>query len=270
MFVARFASFPRMIKSVLLEAGVTCSRPVGPAEDITHSDQQRIDSFHKFVRPMSDIQPSGHLGYGLARVLLKKTYEMGARAHHMPRRFETFLRWHQRVDASTSNLKGDNDMIEVRYRLMDVSDIESVVSLIAKAMNSNEGEWAKKTIQFHFFCKTHNIDDGRHYLLALVDNAIVGITGLHTYSWGPADITWLGWFAVSPEFQGKKIGYQLMSKTIADARNKGFKRLLVETYSDDDFETARKFYERYGFEIVGNIKDYIRRGVDMVVFGMSL
>jgi len=153
---------------------------------------------------------------------------------------------------------------------MTENDTNGAVSLISRSMNPNEGRWAESTITFHFFCKKNNIDDGRRYFILRKSDKIAGMTGLHVYSWGPQDTSWLGWFAVDPDFHGQKLGYFLMEQTVKFAKANGFRRLLVETYSDQDFAKARKFYERFGFKVVGNIGDYIKAGVDMVIFGLDL
>jgi len=173
-------------------------------------------------------------------------------------------------DAELEPGAGGIQMPDIELKRMLEQEIGDVVSLIARAMNETEGKWADKTIKFHFFCEKHGQDDGRAYFTAHLDGKIAGIIGLHRYIWGPQDTAWLGWFAVDPDFHGQKIGYNLMNEVIKHARNSGYRRLLVETYSDEDFEKARKFYERYGFKVVGNINDYIRDGVNMVVFGLDL
>jgi len=162
-------------------------------------------------------------------------------------------------------------MIEnLKFEPMICGDTNSVVQIIAKSMNENEGRWANKTINFHYFCQNSGVSDGRIYYVAKINEQIVGISGLHSYEWGPEDLSWLGWFAVDPDFQGKKIGYFLMQNTIELAKQKGFRKLLIETYSDKDFEKARNFYERYGFHQIGKIEGYIAKQIDMVVFGLEL
>ncbi len=153
---------------------------------------------------------------------------------------------------------------------MQKEDTGRVVQIIAEAMNENESRWAKETINFHYFCKDNGKDDGRLYLVAKLDGKIAGVSGLHRYIWGPEDISWLGWFAVHPEYQKKGIGRSMMEKTCEIAKERGFRKLFIETYSDDDFTKGRNFYEKFGFNKVGEIKDYIKDGVDMVVYGRNL
>lgn len=154
----------------------------------------------------------------------------------------------------------------IKLEEMEPEDTGTVVEIISKSMNENEGKWAKDTIDFHHFCEEHNKDDGRSYYVAKKDDKIVGVCGLHRYIWGPEDITWLGWFAVHPEFQRQGIGHAMMEKVCKIAPKKGYKKLFIETYSDDDFLKARDFYEGFGFKKAGEIRDYIKEGVDMIVY----
>jgi hypothetical protein len=54
------------------------------------------------------------------------------------------------------------------------------------------------------------------------------------------------------------------------ARQKGFGKLLVETYTHPDFDKARRFYERSGFEQAGRIDDYLSDGSAMIVYAKHL
>ncbi|MEN8906828.1 MAG: GNAT family N-acetyltransferase [Clostridiales bacterium] len=166
-----------------------------------------------------------------------------------------------------SNPQNENTL---NIKKMNKDKIEEVVELISISMNKNEGEWARKTINFHFFSQENKQDDGRQYFIACINGETVGIVGIHTYIWGSPHTTWLGWFAVNPKYQGLKIGYNMMLYIEDYAVKSGFKRLLVETYTTDDFEKARKFYESYGFMKVGGIEDYLDKGQHMVVFGKTL
>ncbi len=153
---------------------------------------------------------------------------------------------------------------------MTEGDTDAAVSLIANAMNEDEARWAKETIDFHFFCARNGKDDGHRYFVGRKGDAVIGMTGLHTYSWGPPDVTWLGWFAVAPSLHGAGIGRRLIQHTIDDARTNGYRALFVETYSDDTFAQARSFYEHMGFTKVGGVQGYITPTIDMVVYRFNL
>ena len=86
--------------------------------------------------------------------------------------------------------------VQGTIRPLAEDDIEPVVHLIALAMNPDEAEQARKTLQFHFACRRHGLDDSRSYYVLDDGTSIVGVVGLHHYVWGPAENVWLAWFAV--------------------------------------------------------------------------
>lgn len=155
------------------------------------------------------------------------------------------------------------------YEMLE-QDIEGACHLIAESMNIDEATWAKKTMRFHFGCKNHDLDDGRHYFTYLVEKRVRALIGLHHYEWGPEENVWLAWFAVHPSCQGKGIGRALLQSAEKIAKSMGFFKLFVETYSHPDFQKALVFYEACGFKKAGTIADYLPDSHDMVVFKKNL
>ena len=149
-------------------------------------------------------------------------------------------------------------------------DIRSVVGLIARAMNPDEGDQAENTFRFHFSCKNHGIKDGRHYYVLTHDSAITGVAGLHHYIWGPPENVWLAWFALEPGCHGRGLGTLLLDAVIRQAKSRGYKTLFVETYSTPEFARAREFYRAKGFTQAGGIQAYLANAGDMVVFSKDL
>jgi diamine N-acetyltransferase len=54
---------------------------------------------------------------------------------------------------------------------------------------------------------------------------------------------------VAPDHVGAGVGAALMERGIAEARRRGSEQLYLTVFIDND--RARRFYERYGFEVVG-------------------
>ena len=158
----------------------------------------------------------------------------------------------------------------ISLQKMTENDVSNVLSLISKAMNDDEAVCAERTLDFHFSCDAHNINNPFHYYVATIDKKIIGVTGVVHYLWGASDAVRLAWFAVLPEYQKQGIGQWLMDQTVGVSRKLGFRRLLAETYSDDRFARARSFYERYGFEYAGKLANYPKMGVDMLVYRLDL
>ena len=153
---------------------------------------------------------------------------------------------------------------------MREKDMEEACRLIAESMNLDEATWARKTMDFHFGCKKHGLDDGRHYFVHSVEKRVEALIGLHHYQWGPGENVWLAWFAVKPSCQGKGIGRALLESVEALAVRMGFSKLFVETYRQPEFRKAQQFYKARGFEKAGQIKDYLPSSHDMIVFKKNL
>jgi len=150
---------------------------------------------------------------------------------------------------------------------MDERDIEAAAALVSRAMNADEGRWAARTMQFHFDCRAHGLDDGRSYFVRRQGEALVGLVGLHHAVWGPEENVWLAWFAVDPDHQGQGMGRELLAAIERIAAGRGFRKLLVETYEHADFDKAWRFYERNGFCRTGEIADYLPDGSPMIIYG---
>ncbi|MBI5934736.1 MAG: GNAT family N-acetyltransferase [Chloroflexi bacterium] len=150
------------------------------------------------------------------------------------------------------------------------SDIDSVVNLIARAMNLDEGNQARDTFAFHFSCKRYGIDDGRTYYVLPGPAALKGIAGLHHYHWGPQENVWLAWFALDPSLHGQGLGKFLLEAVATKARGLGFTKFFIETYSTPAFARARAFYQAQGFTQAGSIHSYLPDGGNMVVFSKDL
>jgi GNAT superfamily N-acetyltransferase len=153
---------------------------------------------------------------------------------------------------------------------MEAADIEQASTLVALAMNPDQGAYARKTLERHFSLKTAGIDDGRVYYVLRENDTIIGLTGLHHWSWGPSENVWLGWFAVHPDRQGKGLGTRLLAGTEEFARNMGYRKLFIEAYARGDFEGAIGFYESRGYGRAGAIDGWLSGGEAMVVLSKKL
>jgi GNAT superfamily N-acetyltransferase len=149
---------------------------------------------------------------------------------------------------------------------MKKEDIPGAVELIRVAMNRDEADWAEITMHHHFGSAENDLDDGRHYFVWQDDSKVLGIAGLHHYEWGPKENVWLGWFALDPDLHGKGLGSKLFDQVVSLAKEMGFKKLFIETYSSPTFEKASKFYQNKGFKRAGEIQNYLPDGEAMIVY----
>jgi GNAT superfamily N-acetyltransferase len=143
------------------------------------------------------------------------------------------------------------------------------VSLVGRALNLQEKQYALQSFERHFAMSNMGFHDGRHYFIVRDGAVLVGITG-HHWSWGPKENVWLGWFAVELSRQGGGLGSSLLAMTEQEARELGYKTIFVETYDHPDFKRTIDFYIARGFKRVGGIECWLSGGEAMVVLSKVL
>lgn len=67
-------------------------------------------------------------------------------------------------------------------------------------------------------------------------------------------------------FEGRGFGKQLVSEVENQLKTRGARLLIVETSQLPEFETARAFYESYGFKLEAEIKDFFDVGDNKLVY----
>ncbi len=154
----------------------------------------------------------------------------------------------------------------MQLEVFEQRDLDESITLIARAMDDDEGRWARVTAEFHLACRRNGLNDGRQYWVYREGGVIRGVIGLHHYVWGPSENAWLAWFAVDPTSQGQRKGTEMLSQMENEARRQGFSKLFVETYASDTFEKARHFYSKRGYSKVGQVDQYLPDGSAMIVF----
>ena len=109
--------------------------------------------------------------------------------------------------------------------------------------------------------KKYIIDNGGYIFFALVDENVAGTVALMNEPEGYE----LSKMAVSPQYQGLKIGQQLMKFCIDFAKENKWSELLL--YSNTKLENAIYIYKKYGFEEVELEKNspYLRSNIKMVL-----
>lgn len=78
------------------------------------------------------------------------------------------------------------------------------------------------------------------------------------------------WIAVDPRFQGKGIGYALLSKAEAKVRQENGKHFYIETSGRKLYEPTHSFYLKAGYSIIAVFKDFYADGDDKLVFYKKL
>ena len=128
-------------------------------------------------------------------------------------------------------------------------------------------EWLEKffvvephDVQLLERCEETIINNGGYIFFAKVGGTIAGTFSLIKISNGVYE---LGKMAVSPEFQGKKIGQKLLDFCIEFAKEKQWKKILL--YSNTKLENAIYLYSKYGFAEIEQEKNppYQRSNIKM-------
>lgn len=99
------------------------------------------------------------------------------------------------------------------------------------------------------FKKLHEIKVKPFHIIVNNNEAecIGGLTGRIIWDWLEVDYFWL-----SEKSRSKGIGREVLVRAEAHAKGLGVSKVLLMTF---EFQ-ARSFYEKHGYKVVGEIKDY--------------
>ncbi len=108
--------------------------------------------------------------------------------------------------------------------------------------------------------QTFIIDPGGHIFFAKSGEQLVGTVALIKISDGVFELSKM---AVSPEYQGQKIGQKLMQYCIDFAKEMSWEKLVL--YSNTKLENAIYIYRKFGFKEIAVEKDspYLRSNIKM-------
>lgn len=84
----------------------------------------------------------------------------------------------------------------------------------------------------------------------------------HTYD--------LYWIAVSKEHQRKNLGKLLLEFSEGKIKKYGGKLIVVETSSTSKYEKARRFYQKYGFKKITEIRNFYKNKDNKIIFAKYL
>jgi len=76
----------------------------------------------------------------------------------------------------------------------------------------------------------------------------------------------LWWIVVGKPYHGKGLGGELLRFAEQYVRSHGARVMTLDTSSTPDYLPTHKFYEKYGYKLVGTLPEYYRDGDDKVIF----
>jgi len=72
------------------------------------------------------------------------------------------------------------------------------------------------------------------------------------------------------EAEGKGYGSALMTSIFAELHDRKARLLIVETTQGEEFAGARKFYEKLGFTLEGQVNDFYDEGAHKLIYTKSV
>jgi len=144
-------------------------------------------------------------------------------------------------------------------RTMHWSDIEAAVELEAELFPHDH--WSRE----QFWSELAGVPATRCYVVAVLDDRVVGYAGVYAVSGADADVQTI---AVARPAQRHRVGTQLLAAITAEARERGCSRVFLEVAADNT--AAQEFYARHGFERVSTRRDYYGPGVAAIVMKYAL
>ena len=107
-------------------------------------------------------------------------------------------------------------------------------------------------------------ESGYYVFVAEIDSIIAGYI-----CYGPTPLTegtWdIYWVAVAPNRQSQGIGKSLLSFAEGAIKELKGRMAIIETSSNPEYETTRRFYLGQGYELTCHIADFYAAGDDKLI-----
>lgn len=114
-------------------------------------------------------------------------------------------------------------------------------------------------------------ENGKPYWLVYQGNQVVGMSGIYAYpELGEPETAWLGWFGVLDEYRGRGYGREILEKTPAIAKSRGYTKFrLYSSRREDLCPNAVPFYEKISAKHYGFVEDYTLEQPEMKLIVVS-
>ncbi|MBT8492539.1 MAG: GNAT family N-acetyltransferase [Deltaproteobacteria bacterium] len=80
----------------------------------------------------------------------------------------------------------------------------------------------------------------------------------------------LYWIVVGVGFRGRGLAKTLVQAMEADLRQRGGRRVRVETEQIEAYSAARSLYQRLEYPLAAQLKDFYRQGEDLLIYYKEL
>ncbi|WP_066638321.1 ribosomal protein S18-alanine N-acetyltransferase [Desulfolucanica intricata] len=132
--------------------------------------------------------------------------------------------------------------MKLEFEKMKVEHLDQVTEIEKKCFLT---PWSRYAFTYEILQ-----NDFAHYIVALVDNQVVGYAGM----WVVIDEAHITNVAVHPNYRGKQIGESLMKQMFIRAALRGAAKMTLEVRRSN--EPAKRLYTQMGFKEYGVRKGY--------------
>jgi ribosomal protein S18 acetylase RimI-like enzyme len=149
-----------------------------------------------------------------------------------------------------------------------VSDLERVKSIL-----ESSGFFTEDEVKMGVSLLQERLDDLEHSSYEFVflenENGIVGYTCFGFIEGTEASYD-LYWIAVDQGFKRNGFGSMLLQETENQIKDKGGKKIYIETSSTPLYKPTRLFYEKSEYKKEAEIKDFYRPGDNKLIYSKTM
>ncbi len=144
------------------------------------------------------------------------------------------------------------------------ADIQSIASILATSgfFNAEEQEVGVSLVR-------ERLEKGElceyFFQFAQVASSVRGYTCFGPIS-GTESSYDLYWIAVEPSYRGQGLGTLLLRQTEQEIGKRGGTRIYIETSSTELYVPTRSFYERNGYILEAELKDYYKPNDNKLIY----
>ena len=157
--------------------------------------------------------------------------------------------------------------VSFSIRSIYASEEKDALKVIA-ASDEMDAAYAKRYYDEYFLSKVRSRD--QIYVAVTTRKTVIGVTGYFFDIKEPRGVFWLAWTYVHPAFRRFGVGAKLLSAVERELRAKNARKLYLNTSSHALYRAAIRFYLDHGYKWEGYLRDYYRRGEDVIILGKNL
>lgn len=148
------------------------------------------------------------------------------------------------------------------------ADEEKAALAVIKLHDDLDARYAKRYYDEYFYSKARSRD--KVFVAVTAKKQVVGVSGYLFDVKEPRGVFWLAWTYVHPAFRRFGIGARLLATIERELRRKAGRKLYLNTSDHSLYKGAVRFYLDHGFKWEGYLRDYYRKGEDVIILGKNL